>query len=119
MKQEQGGVLGVTGFPVKNSMIADGGSAVVDHGLISLCRLDFHHLAICAWWLDHKQCVNSYADFVPLHACPVIGYQQHPGGAEPARRPFVSSRKCCAHLRQLSEMRGTASNRSTSSRSRV
>src|SRR5262249_39835002 len=49
----------------------------------------------------------------------VLGYQQHPGGAEPARRPFVSSRKCCAHPRQLSEMRGTASNRSTSSRSRV
>src|SRR5215471_4771270 len=40
-------------------MIADGGSAVVDHDLISLCRLDFHYLAICAWWLDHKQRVNS------------------------------------------------------------
>src|SRR5262245_16797705 len=98
-------------------MITDGGSAVVDHGLISLCRLDFHYLAICVSWLDHKQCVNSCADFVPLHACPVIGYQQHPG-AEPARRPF-SSRKCCAHLRQLSERRGTVSNRSTSFRSRV
>src|SRR5205809_6876892 len=78
-------------------MIADGGSAVVNHGLISLCRLDFQHLAICAWWLDHKQCLNSYADFVPLHACPVIGYQQHPGGAcattfrflEKTLRPFT------------------------------
>src|SRR5215510_3639900 len=119
MQQEQGCVLGVTGFAVKNSMLVDGGSAVMDHGLISLCRLDFHYLAICAWWRGHKQCVNSYADFPPLQASPIIGYQQHPGGAEPARRPFVSLRKCCAHPRQLSEIRGTVSNRSTSSRSRV
>src|SRR5213592_2515621 len=48
-------MIRVTGFTIKNLMIADGGSAVVDHGLISLCRLDFQHLAICAWWLDHKQ----------------------------------------------------------------
>src|SRR5215510_4583440 len=100
-------------------MIVDGGSAVVDHGLISLSRWDFYYLAIYAWWLDHKQCINSYAHFVPVRACPVIGYQQHPGGVDPARRPFVSLRKCCAHPRQLSEMRGTVSNRSTSSRSRV
>jgi len=46
-------------------------------------------------------------------------YQQHPGAAEAARRLLLSSRKCCAQLRQLSEMRGTASNRSTSARSRV
>src|SRR5215831_6469700 len=67
MQQEQGCVLGVTGFAVKNSMLVDGGSAVMDHGLISLCRLDFHYLA---WWRGHKQCVNSYADFPPLQREP-------------------------------------------------
>jgi hypothetical protein len=46
MQQEQGCVLGVTGFAVKNSMRVDGGSAATDHGLISLCRLDFHYLTI-------------------------------------------------------------------------
>src|SRR5215510_5119972 len=46
MQQDQGCVLGVTGFAVKNSMRVDGGSAVMDHGLISLCRFDFHYLTI-------------------------------------------------------------------------
>src|SRR5262249_39769915 len=32
--------------------------------------LDFHYLAICAWWRGHKQCVNSYADFPPLQREP-------------------------------------------------
>src|SRR5258705_501799 len=52
-----------------------------------------------------KQCVNSYADSVPLPAFPVIGYQHRPGAAECAPGPFVPSRKCCAHPRQLSERR--------------
>jgi hypothetical protein len=47
-------------------------NAVVDHGLISLWRLDCYYWAICAWWLDHKQCVTSYADFVPLHRAQLL-----------------------------------------------
>src|SRR5262245_44896948 len=98
-------------------MIADGGSAIMDHGLISLCGwiLSIWRFVVVA---RSQRCVNTCGDFVPFHACQLLD-QQHPGEAEPARRAFVSLRKCCAHARQLSEMRGTASNRSTSSRSRV